>query len=734
MGLTLSTADLELIRVALIKKLCLSEDASTTTIANAVEKVRDTIGPDEHLIVLPGRSSIRRYLEGKAISASALSQILNFLGIALHQGGPVSKEITPCFEVLADYESSGGATGICIEPNFLLLRSGKDIYLAIVGNKDAGLSFPILANQIGVNDIDLEPEDRIVTVGFSRSCVHPVFSDPHNRIKGILVDEAIEFLNRTVPSTPITVPKASSGFPKLQVNARNFMRMLRKLHGDKVKVVQATAVLSKKSRTIRDAIEEMPKYTRFAPSPTANGLHLGNIRTALLNSWIYRKDPARNRCYLRFDDTRSYAAQDTGQNKQTMEEQLEKTLGFTFQAKFSQSDPNRVKTYEHFITLLLAQGYARREANGDVYFAFQHPDLGDAKYYTMQWGSQSAVWSSKVRIKKSEGPHDDEDGSVSGTHETTLTEDQIKESSLIFSGRDRRYRYKFAGTVDDLLFATVVVRDFQQYEKGFTLRQAIIAEAILKSFAALESEERQRFEDELRSLFPEGTVSKDLILSQPVYCYAAIMTNPEAEQEHLDESGEKKSVPLSKSSPYGANYTIQHLRRDRRYSGDSILLYALSTIPYANRLISQLGGMRYASKFVATFGIWPFLDVLSDATKLGDCADPYKYRLVEPNLSALEWVDRSIWLNSDFGRMKRYMIQWADLLGVDHPSEKWLRLLYALRASFSGWSEAIDAMLMERSKSISIKKQDLRSIRKCLTGKEQGPKVSALLNLHSITQ
>ena len=44
----------------------------------------------------------------------------------------------------------------------------------------------------------------------------------------------------------------------------------------------------------------MPPVVRFAPSPTGR-IHIGNVRTALINFLFVTKD--RGRLILRFDDT-----------------------------------------------------------------------------------------------------------------------------------------------------------------------------------------------------------------------------------------------------------------------------------------------------------------------------------------------------------------------------------------------------------------------------------------------
>lgn len=92
--------------------------------------------------------------------------------------------------------------------------------------------------------------------------------------------------------------------------------------------------------------------TRFAPSPTGR-LHVGNVRTALLNWLLARK--AGGRFVLRLDDTD--AARSTEEYAQSIRDDLA-WLGMAPDAEQRQSD--RMARYQEVLDLLAAAGHAYR--------------------------------------------------------------------------------------------------------------------------------------------------------------------------------------------------------------------------------------------------------------------------------------------------------------------------------------------------------------------------------------
>jgi len=92
----------------------------------------------------------------------------------------------------------------------------------------------------------------------------------------------------------------------------------------------------------------MSVIVRFAPSPTGK-LHVGNVRTALLN-WLFVREQGGS-FILRIDDT------DTERSTQAFEDGIKEDLtwlGMTWDATFNQS--HRFKLYEDAATKLKAEG------------------------------------------------------------------------------------------------------------------------------------------------------------------------------------------------------------------------------------------------------------------------------------------------------------------------------------------------------------------------------------------
>lgn len=103
--------------------------------------------------------------------------------------------------------------------------------------------------------------------------------------------------------------------------------------------------------------------TRFAPSPTGR-LHVGNVRTALLNWLLARKQGGR--FLLRLDDTDT--ARSTGEYAQSIRDDLA-WLGMAPDAEERQSA--RIGRYEQVLVLLAAAGHAYR--------AYETPEELDLK-------------------------------------------------------------------------------------------------------------------------------------------------------------------------------------------------------------------------------------------------------------------------------------------------------------------------------------------------------------------
>lgn len=105
--------------------------------------------------------------------------------------------------------------------------------------------------------------------------------------------------------------------------------------------------------------------TRFAPSPTGR-LHVGNVRTALLNWLLARQAGANGKFLLRLDDTD--VARSTEEFAQSIRDDLD-WLGMTPDAEEKQSA--RMDRYEQVLTELAAAGH--------VYRAYETPEELDLK-------------------------------------------------------------------------------------------------------------------------------------------------------------------------------------------------------------------------------------------------------------------------------------------------------------------------------------------------------------------
>lgn len=105
--------------------------------------------------------------------------------------------------------------------------------------------------------------------------------------------------------------------------------------------------------------------TRFAPSPTGR-LHVGNVRTALLNWLLARQQGSAGKFLLRMDDTD--VARSTEAYAQSIRDDLD-WLGMTPDAEVRQSD--RMDRYQQVLNQLAAAGH--------VYRAYETPEELDLR-------------------------------------------------------------------------------------------------------------------------------------------------------------------------------------------------------------------------------------------------------------------------------------------------------------------------------------------------------------------
>lgn len=98
--------------------------------------------------------------------------------------------------------------------------------------------------------------------------------------------------------------------------------------------------------------------TRFAPSPTGR-LHIGNVRTALLNWLLARK--AGGRFILRLDDT------DTARSTEAFSQSIRDDLGWLGMAPDAEEKQSaRMARYQQVLEALAASGH--------VYRAYETPE------------------------------------------------------------------------------------------------------------------------------------------------------------------------------------------------------------------------------------------------------------------------------------------------------------------------------------------------------------------------
>jgi len=436
-----------------------------------------------------------------------------------------------------------------IEPNFLLFRADARYVLAMCDSVDRVNTLTLYGQNESSRRLPLATPIELETIGFDQGFVHPIFDDPDGIIRQLFIDSALVFQLELQPQSLIRLPLLLQGQEtKLEVPICSFFEWLYERESAGKIIYKNITKRKYLNETITGRSMSRQVHTRFAPSPS-NGLHLGNVRAALIPYLLYSCSVSRGTYTLRFDDTKTASEDLNNYHKQIIRNELS-WLGIEPQLEISQS--TRDKLYRRILADLLAKNLASRRDNGEITLISNHPSLNNTIYLDAVYGV--------VSVPVPPGSYN------------KFTK-QIEEASLLLASEidnEVSFKYKFTGAVDDLFMSTHVVRDIRQRDNLLTARQALIIQAIRVAYG-LEAKQCCRYFPFDASLVDDFELGKlrdiDRSVPLPVYIHIPVVVDHEGQPLRKRGAGETTSY----------SFTLEALR-NRNVLPESVISYILTTI------------------------------------------------------------------------------------------------------------------------------------------------------------
>lgn len=518
--------------------------------------------------------------------------------------------IVPAFDVFLEHLQNRGAT---VErranedldsikyriPNFILFKRADLNIMAVVGGPDISVDVKALQKTYEPkSDATKLSTGDLRRLGFLENQVHPVFSDPGNRIHRIIVDAPILAQSTLFPDSMIVFPDGTTPTGKLIAPCYAAFSALQELHGDKL----IYANISQRAHLrggrwcgdplLTAMLALHPLKTRFAPTPSGP-LHLGNARSALAAYLLYRKYHKTlpdSRFHLRVDNT---DVERSRTEYVTLIRNDLRALGIDIDRyeSFQQGDHVRyAKYYGPILRILEMAAIIRHTEEGVALLPPRWTAHNNYYNFWFDWKDGPVVRHVPPIANEHAGkPKPRRRRGKRGLHRPSSNALAEKDVRLT-RPRGRRPLYPFAGVVDDLLaFAdtrpatghfprpvTYVVRDNRQ--RHLTEVQAHIRTAIEDARRALQGDP-----DAIEMLRDVG-LDCDRPLPVPIYV-------------HLPVVGRYDGAPLQKRVPH-EEYLISSLVQQGVIPEAIVAYLAWTLTPDRTR-----GSLSDAARFVGQFGI-----------------------------------------------------------------------------------------------------------------------------------
>jgi hypothetical protein len=438
------------------------------------------------------------------------------------------------------------------EPKFLIFRRADSYVMAICDS------------EVGVDPRSLqlthEPEtlarlatdEELLALGFRiGGRIDPLFHDPFRAITRVFVDANIFFQFLMFPQSTVVIPDYSEPRDeKINCTISTFIRALQQMYGETI-VQFANIARSRKfdDAVLRALLSDNNVFTRFAPTPS-NTLHIGSIRTALVSYLFYVCDSDRNRFHVRFDDTNVNKDDSWRVSKKIIDDL--KWVGIEPEYSFSQSDEKSFSNYKRVLELFEKADLISRRKDGSIELDTKAVTQGFTYWLDLKRGPQI---QHHIPRRSSNG--------------------ELLDYSLTWPG-GLRFKYKFAGAIDDIMQNSLVVRDVRQDHSAFTARQSIIIGCIRHCLAYPRNRQSDRLIHQLRRAANQTNDHRSRpfpFLCPPAYLHVARI---------CDENGHS----LSKRK-LSVEHSVEHIRTAGLIFPETLLFWCIRS--FGERYLRRVG-------------------------------------------------------------------------------------------------------------------------------------------------
>ncbi len=531
------------------------------------------------------------------------------------------------------------------------------------------------------------PESDLAALGFAPEKVHPLFIDAENKIHRIFLDSTIYFQAVYFPNSVIRLPIYSNdGRFNLDVEIGAFVNALKRIHGDKY--VPATIAAGKwNDETLIAGLERLGIETRFAPTPDGS-LHVGNVRAVLIPYIMYMAKPKKNNFVLRIDDTDLNTGNDITIN--LIKGQL-KWLGINVgpDRTFQESSLPHQAIYRDIYNLLHVCG---------MIVSKDHD-------YWLNWENPAAHFGAWFDI--SNGPRI--------IHYPPAAKENIHELATLSlrsrrgNAADRRFDYKFCGTIDDLLWSSFISRDVEQ-GRTLTQRQALIRNAIEVAWHRASDSESQEVRERvlaMRATLRGREEPPFPLFAPPIYYHAPLVVEPNPHAGNLRRDGkvEGRTRKISKRNRDVADqgdktqfFFLDHMMSQFRLP-ETVVSYMLATIVPPAEHVANSVHRKQMAQICAEFGAEQAIDIIASQSSMRWLRGARSDILANANDIGVQerYVLQKISYFTYYRRMMEVKKRWQLNRKTEEVLDLILEKLFPYLRYMASWGEAVQIVRRWRS-------------------------------------
>lgn len=626
------------------------------------------------------------------------------------------KEVRPDFSQSEDISEM--FDGPPRSPSFLVFKCGGKFTLVVTDGQTQVDPTRLRPDHLPILSAELASEEDLRMLGLTRGHVGAVIPDHNHLLERVVVDGTIFFQFLLFPTSNIQVPFVQDGVGyKRKCTVSSFVRTLVQFYGTS-KILYSNVSKTKRfnDEYLISLLKSHGVFTRFAPTPS-NGLHLGNIRTAVVSYLFSLCNSETSRFHVRFDDTNP-KQRDNQEEKARILEDLS-WVGLPVNAQYSQSNSEARAAYELVGNLLEDSGIVVNDAASKV----KRVDIDAVPHNFAYW----------LDLKR--GPQ--------FIHRVPTASSRGEELDYSIDWGDGYYKYKFAGVVDDVALNSLVIRDERQDDSLFTARQSIILGSVRHVLANPRTPRQRRLCEDVRNLAKHPKQFQGLkkktkgrrpfpFPAPPLYLHVPRV---------CDGSGR---VLSKRNCP--SEFLVSTIKSDALVFPETIIAWVASTLGERFRKGLGLADNQGFEQFVARVGIKGFFEVCRDRIDFMELLDGQDGKDIR--LRSMRRSDLIVLKHLPPGRFSdHFELFWRsqslDRVGIDVGNLRHIyryRMFFAgsyqiaellhniLRLVLSGETEAALARCDEFLAMESHPRIACEELRELLFGQIAGPPVDVLIN------